>query len=298
MFTAIGTDSVEIQIVIGKGEAVGFGYRALALFNDRIHELHHLVALQTNQVVVMIALIHLENRMPAFEMVTGDQAGRLELGQHAIHRCQTDILTLLQQGLVDIFRAQMVHFRVLQDLENLDARQGDLQPGFFQLQVFQAIFLRYDGPRSVHAPGLRINQPSGRPFLMQRRFILPIALISLNLSACSVVDWLVYKVPVQQGNYIEQKQVDLLKVGMTKAQVNYILGTPLIVDTYNPDRWDYIYSFHYGNHSEKERRLSVFFKNDRLAALSGNLHPGAATPSEPKPVPDENQPKPVDNTAG
>lgn len=127
---------------------------------------------------------------------------------------------------------------------------------------------------------------------MQIRFILPLALIALNLSACSAVDWLVHKVPVQQGNLVEQKQVDKLRVGMSKSQVNFILGTPLIVDTFNPDRWDYVYLTRYGTEITSEQRFTVVFQNEKLVSMSGNLKPssaltagagGESTPPEPKP---------------
>jgi len=119
---------------------------------------------------------------------------------------------------------------------------------------------------------------------MQIRLILMAGALALNLSACSVVDWLVYKVPVQQGNLVEQKQVDLLRVGMTKSQVNFILGTPLVVDTFDPDRWDYVYHSRVGNEDPAEQRFSVFFKDDKLIAMSGNLKPSTAQ-NTPKPEP-------------
>lgn len=127
---------------------------------------------------------------------------------------------------------------------------------------------------------------------MQRRFILPIALIALNLSACSAVDWLVYKVPVQQGNLIEQKQVDKLRVGMTKSQVNFILGTPLIVDTFDPDRWDYVYHSRIGSDDPVQQRFAVIFKDDKLVAMTGNLKPATsltagAAEAQPESKPDD-----------
>ena len=57
----------------------------------------------------------------------------------------------------------------------------------------------------------------------------------------------VYRINIQQGNDITQDMVSQLKPGMTKNQVAYVMGTPLIIDTFHPNRWDYIYSFHPGN---------------------------------------------------
>ena len=57
----------------------------------------------------------------------------------------------------------------------------------------------------------------------------------------------VYRINIQQGNDITQDMVSQLKPGMTKNQVAYVMGTPLIIDTFHPNRCDYIYSFHPGN---------------------------------------------------
>lgn len=119
---------------------------------------------------------------------------------------------------------------------------------------------------------------------MQRSLILPALVAVLNLSGCSVVDWLVYTAPVQQGNLVEQKQVDQLRVGMTKSQVNFILGTPLVVDTFNPDRWDYVYRVQLGDELTKEQRFAVFFRDDKLVAVSGNLKPSSASAALEQPA--------------
>lgn len=274
---AVLADAVQVEIVVGEREAMGLGDGTLTLLDDGIDELDDLVALEADQVIVVVTLIHLENRVAAFEMMTGHEAGGLELGQYAIDRGQAHVLALIQQGLVDIFRAQMMSRGTFQDLQDLNAREGDLQPGFFQLQVFQASILRYDGRRDADLEASQDVHLSGRPSSMQRSLILPALAVALNLSACSAVDWLVYKVPIQQGNLVEQKQVDQLRVGMSKSQVNFILGTPLVVDTFNPDRWDYVYRVAIGGEITKEQRFSVFFRDDKLSAMSGNLKPSAAT---------------------
>jgi outer membrane protein assembly factor BamE len=75
---------------------------------------------------------------------------------------------------------------------------------------------------------------------------------------------------VQQGNDISQDMLTQLKQGMTKNQVAYVMGTPLIIDTFHPDRWDYIYSFHPGNGQREQRRITIYFKNETLDYLDGN----------------------------
>jgi len=96
------------------------------------------------------------------------------------------------------------------------------------------------------------------------RFLLPLFL-ALFLPACS----LVYRIDVQQGNYVTQDLVDRLKPGMTKAEVKQLLGTPLLIDVFHANRWDYFFSNVKGRKPEDSSRLSVFFENDKLARHTG-----------------------------
>jgi outer membrane protein assembly factor BamE len=115
------------------------------------------------------------------------------------------------------------------------------------------------------------------------RNILISGLISviLFLSGCSWspdLSWIglprVYKIDIQQGNVIEQDQVNQLRPGMNKQQVRFIMGTPMINDTFHADRWDYIYRFKPGYGEIEKKRMTVFFENDRLATLQGDYRPG------------------------
>ncbi len=71
--------------------------------------------------------------------------------------------------------------------------------------------------------------------------ILAVSLLSLSQSACSVFG--VYKIDIPQGSPLTQAQIAQVKVGMTTQQVRYVLGTPSITDTLNPNRWDYVYTY-------------------------------------------------------
>ncbi len=78
-----------------------------------------------------------------------------------------------------------------------------------------------------------------------------------------------YRIDVQQGNYIDKEMIAQLKPGLTRAQVRFILGTPLIADPFNPDRWDYLYIDRHRGRLKDVRRLTVYFEEDRLTrALS------------------------------
>ena len=90
-------------------------------------------------------------------------------------------------------------------------------------------------------------------------FILSSVLI---MSSCSYFS--PYKVPVLQGNIIEDEDVEKLTVGQTKEQVQFILGTAVIKDPFHNKRWDYINSVQIGNDIVTERRLTVFFDENGL----------------------------------
>lgn len=90
----------------------------------------------------------------------------------------------------------------------------------------------------------------------------------------------IYKFDIQQGNVITQDMIDKLKPGMTKSQVRFIMGTPLIADTFSQNRWDYFYSLDPADRSgEVRERVAIFFQDDVLVGLRGDFIPGG-TPEE------------------
>lgn len=97
------------------------------------------------------------------------------------------------------------------------------------------------------------------------------------LAGCSTLQFPgVYKIDVEQGNVITQEMVDQLKPGMSIEQVEYIMGSPLIKDTFNPNRWDYLYSISKKGDAREQHRLSIFFKNKRLEYFTGDFIPSDA----------------------
>jgi len=101
--------------------------------------------------------------------------------------------------------------------------------------------------------------------------------VALLGSGCSGTNWMVpfkaYRIDIQQGNAVTPEMVSKLKPGMTRAQVRFVLGTPLLVDTFRENRWDYVYYFEKPNEPRVYRHLAVFFKSDRLERLEGDLVP-------------------------
>lgn len=85
----------------------------------------------------------------------------------------------------------------------------------------------------------------------------------------------VYKVEVQQGNVISQDMIDKLKPGMTRSQVRFVLGTPLVTDSFHPNRWDYYYYLRRSKEKTAEtRRLTLIFSNDTLKSVVHSDQPG------------------------
>ena len=92
------------------------------------------------------------------------------------------------------------------------------------------------------------------------------AIITLSLSACSN-PYLLYKVEVQQGNLISEREVPKLKKGMSMNEVRSILGEPVVVDTFNTERWNYVYILRTNGKVSKKHNLTLIFKNDHLVKI-------------------------------
>ena len=86
----------------------------------------------------------------------------------------------------------------------------------------------------------------------------------------------VYKLDINQGNYISQDMVDKLKAGQTKTQVRTALGTPLITSAFRDNRWDYVYEFARAGRVREHRQFTVYFKDDLLARWEGDEMPQSA----------------------
>jgi outer membrane protein assembly factor BamE len=82
---------------------------------------------------------------------------------------------------------------------------------------------------------------------------------------------LLYKIDIQQGNVIEQKMIDKLRPGMTKDQVKFIMGTPVIVDPFHNNRWEYIFSYQKGGEVREQRHITLHFDEDKLTHASGDI---------------------------
>src|SRR4051812_5759995 len=100
-----------------------------------------------------------------------------------------------------------------------------------------------------------------------------------------------YRIDIQQGNVVTQEMVSKLKAGMTRSQVRFVLGSPLVTDMFHNDRWDYVYLMQKQGKADERRRLTVIFDGDKLVNLEGDVvlndkpletAPAVKPPAEPQ----------------
>ena len=109
---------------------------------------------------------------------------------------------------------------------------------------------------------------------------IPVLVLSLLASACGVLT--PYRIEIQQGNYVTQEMVAQLKPGLTRDQVRYVMGTPLLTDIFHEERWDYVFVRQRANSNDVEqRRLAVFFEDGKLKRVDGDIV-AAAAPGKPE----------------
>lgn len=121
---------------------------------------------------------------------------------------------------------------------------------------------------------------------MRKHLVLITCLGSLAVTGCSwqrFKDSLpgVYAIDIHQGNIVSQEMVDQLRPGMNKRQVAFIMGTPLLLDPFHDNRWDYLYSNEPGGQPRVEKKISLLFENDELVGVQGDFRPGNLPSVEP-----------------
>jgi outer membrane protein assembly factor BamE len=101
--------------------------------------------------------------------------------------------------------------------------------------------------------------------------LMALGLLAILCTGC------VYRPDIQQGNFLESKTVNQLQIGMTRSQVRYLLGTPMVPDLFDKDRWDYLYYFQHGRLRRPEQRhVIVYFKDDKVANFERDNVPESA----------------------
>ena len=107
------------------------------------------------------------------------------------------------------------------------------------------------------------------------------ALIVLLLGAC------VYRQDIPQGNFFKAEDAAQLAAGMTREQVQFVMGTPMIADPVHPDRWDYVYVLQKEGRRVEQRHIVVIFKDDKLQRIEGDVKPAPSAASSSYQAPTE-----------
>ena len=99
--------------------------------------------------------------------------------------------------------------------------------------------------------------------------VITLLLSILLLSSCSIPR--IFQVVISQGNLVDQEMLDKLEIGMTESQVKFVMGTPLISDTFYPNRWDYFTSVTQGENSYTNQKITLYFKDNKLVSWEGEI---------------------------
>jgi outer membrane protein assembly factor BamE len=116
--------------------------------------------------------------------------------------------------------------------------------------------------------------------MTKRPRIIDQAMKVFALGALLALAGCVYRINIQQGNFLKPEDIDRVQTGMTRSQVRFLLGTPMVSDTFDADRWDYYYYLVKG-HSRKKatRHVVVQFEGDKVARIERLKMPAAAAPT-------------------
>ena len=99
--------------------------------------------------------------------------------------------------------------------------------------------------------------------------VITLLLSVLLLSSCSIPR--IFQVVISQGNLVDQEMLDKLEIGMTESQVKFVMGTPLISDTFYPNRWDYFTSVTQGENTYTNQKITLYFKDNKLVSWEGEI---------------------------
>jgi len=132
------------------------------------------------------------------------------------------------------------------------------------------------------------NRPNPSGLLAMRHFLISVLLLGL-VAGCSGTKIGPHRIDIQQGNALDQENVARLKPGLNRSQVRFLLGTPLVVDPFRTDRWDYVYVYYKAGKLAEQKRISLFFDGDILARIEGDLptaEPTTQATQAPAPAPE------------
>jgi outer membrane protein assembly factor BamE len=153
--------------------------------------------------------------------------------------------------------------------EDIIAHWTRMRPEIVNLAESRRTALSADIARSPRAKGVTFARSGAFGSIVGKGMLM--LFLGTAVSGC------VYRMNIQQGNFLEARTVDQLQVGMTRSQVRYLLGTPMVPDAFDKERWDYLYYFKKGRlRKPEERHLIVFFKEDKVDKFERNNIPNKA----------------------
>lgn len=120
---------------------------------------------------------------------------------------------------------------------------------------------------------------AARNLKINAKSLISITVIAGALHGCSLADRFVYKLDIPQGNEVTADAVARLKPGMSRSQVKFLLGTPLLADPFHANRWDYVYRDSKAGELKDQKRFVVFFEGDKLSRFEGETLPARKTDS-------------------
>ena len=276
---------VQAQRVVGDLETLGLGHRLLAGLDFGVVKLFHPAAVQTDHVVVVLALVELVHRLAAFKVVAVQQPGLFELREHPVDGRQTDVGTLLQQVAEHVFGRHVALHATLENLEDFQAGAGGFEAGALEVVDLHGGESKVGGQAAgwpLQCPDDIGLPPSMTASSTLRLFLLALTLLA-GLSGCSVTrsvnrdTFKPYVPDVVQGNFVSREQRQFLRPGMSRAQVRDVLGTPLVTSLFHADRWDYAFSIRRQGVPPQQFRLTLYFnQNDVLERIEGDELPSEA----------------------
>lgn len=106
-------------------------------------------------------------------------------------------------------------------------------------------------------------------------------LLSMLLSSCGGASgpFSLYKMDIRQGNFVTAEMREKLKLGMSRQQVRYVLGTPMVSDAFHGNRWDYVYLLEHRGKLVEQQHLALYFDGDKLTGIDDGGKPAQIAPA-------------------
>lgn len=287
----LGAVGVQAQCVVRDDKTLGLCHRLLALLDFGVVELFHSAAVEADHVVMVLPFIEFVNGLAGFEVVAAQDAGLLELRQYPVYRGQPDVGVLVEQLSKHILRRHVALTTAMKNIKDFQSRYGGFESvafEFFNLDHGVAGFLRLaaESESSRYNDRNHIGVPANMTALRTFRYFgawLAIGTLLAGIAGCGSFQnpwsrdtFRPYVPEVVQGNAVSKEQRQALRIGMPRAQVRDVLGTPLVSSLFHADRWDYAFSIKRQGVPEQKFRLTVTFKNDALADIEGDELPSEA----------------------